>query len=819
MHPRIRVIATQHLDVAYLWERSPAGEDLMIECFERALQMLEERPSRAFRFSRSTAWSFHVLELRRPDLFPRVAEHVRSGRIEVAGGQWVEPDNVLPGGEAMVRQGLYGQSYFADRFGKTARVAWNPDVFGHPATLPQILRGCGLEGYYFHRCIPTSAGGQIKQFTWRGQDSSEVLCLAGNWRGEPVREALEECIQDIRTTGLPMSFLATGANSDRRVTMEPGWPASFDEVRADRRGADADWSFAEEVVDDMRDYRERLPVIEGDLGFQFTGTYTTEGNIKRRNRRMEALLADTEKLAVSALLQGFAYPADGLREAWRDLCVNGFHDIICGTCYQYIHEEALDLYARIETRTHAAQGAAWAHLHGADSSESGITLFNSLSYERQEPLLLPSTMAKNLPGPMQEVEGPAGESLLLTLTPAVPPFGFAMLGSGKAPGPLSASAHPGVLVLENQYLRAEIDGATGELRGLTDLARGEEVLSLELPSNRLVFYGDRTPLENFEPWYIDYTGEAFESEVVDAPRITEDGPVRVSVSTGRRGILGSDLPPTLVEQHLQLYSDLPYLVVALQGNWQARNVLLKAEFDFPFPCSRVVSELGFGVLETRPGSQRGAQIVQKDSSVEDGLEHGSEIPDPDLPMHRWVDYEGEGRGVAILNDGKYGFDLSSRGVRLSLMRAPRHRDGNLVGLGEFSFNYAILPHPGDWRSADIPFQAVRFNHPLRWHPGEVCPDLAARGRGLLSVSRRGIEISAVKPAEDGDGLILRLFDSFGTGGEVTLSSALPLEGVKDNDLIEQPHEPELPAILQTEKNIRLTLRPFEIRTLRLYLAS
>ena len=122
---RIHVIATQHLDVAYLWKRHPDGEALMKRCFERAIEMIEAYPEIRFLFSRSTAWSFYIVERNYPDLFEKISKYVHLDRIELCGGQWVEPDNILPDGETLARQGLYGQTYFESRFGKRASVGWN----------------------------------------------------------------------------------------------------------------------------------------------------------------------------------------------------------------------------------------------------------------------------------------------------------------------------------------------------------------------------------------------------------------------------------------------------------------------------------------------------------------------------------------------------------------------------------------------------------------------------------------------------------------------------------------------------------------------
>jgi hypothetical protein len=227
----------------------------MRRCFERAIEMIEADPDAQFVFSRSTAWSFHIIEQQHPALFEQVKRYVRLGRIELCGGQWVEPDNIIPDGETLVRQSLYGQGYFQSRFGRGATVGWNPDAFAHGHTLPQILRLSRLEGYYFHRCQPLDdSGNGVTQFIWEGLDGSRIYAFSGKWRGRPDPSELAACISEMERTGLPMDFIVTGANSDRRVTMEVDWIPALARAREETGIPQADWAFAGDVIEDIRSY-------------------------------------------------------------------------------------------------------------------------------------------------------------------------------------------------------------------------------------------------------------------------------------------------------------------------------------------------------------------------------------------------------------------------------------------------------------------------------------------------------------------------------------------------------------------------------------
>jgi alpha-mannosidase len=844
--PHIHVIATQHLDVAYLWRRHPEGEELMRQCLQRAVDMIEAYPDARFLFSRSTAWSYHVIEREFPGLFRKVAEYIDQRRIELCGGQWVEPDVILPDGETLVRQSLYGQGYYRDRFGRQATVAWNPDAFAHSHTLPQILAKSGLEAYYFHRCQPLDRDGRgITQFIWEGLDGSRVFVFSGKWRGRPDAGQLHACAAEMEETGLPMAFLVTGANSDRRVTMEVDWIPALQRATDEVGAVPARWAFASDVVRDMRSHADRLPLVVGELGFQFTGTYTSEGNIKRHTRYSEALLTDAEKACACAALLGYAYPQAGLTAAWRDLCVNAFHDIVCGTCYQHVHEEALELFRDIEAQGQGMRDDALCFIAGRvdtrcpEGARDGqpLLVYNTLSWDRRAPVVLRDL--ENARAARCEVEIVADDGTVLPLqritledgapalvfVPAeeVPALAYARFYVRAAPHAravlptgVSLLVEAGrVFRLENAVLIAQIDHDTGALCRLYDKVHGVELLAPGTTGNRLVLYGDHTELSGYEPWYIGYTGDVLEAWQGQSACVVENGPVRACVRVVRQASLDPDLPRTEIVQDIVLYRDMPYLLFQTRGDWQAKRSLLKAEFDLSFSCTRVACEMPYGVAEREPHLGQAAFRISQGSAQEDDMRAGTAVPEPDRPMQRWLDFSDGTVGVAFLNNGKYGYDASPRQVRLSLMRAPVHRDGELVGLGRFAFSYALMPHRGDWREAHLPQRGYGLNHELLPISAAPHDGPALENVSCYRIQDPGVLITVVKRAQGNGSIILRLYESLGRSVSTTLTSAVKIAYVLACDLLEAPLADGGCCRQVSGRAVEVALQPFEIVTLLL----
>lgn len=853
---RVHVIATQHLDVAWLWTRAPQGEDLMRQCFERAIEMIEQYPEERFVFSRSTAWSFWIVEQRYPKLFEQVKRYVAEDRIELCGGEWVEPDHLIPDGESMVRQSALGQWYYQEAFGKTASVCWVPDIFGHANTLPQIFLKSGLEGYYFHRCRPRDDEGRtLHQFLWEGPDGSQVYALSGQWIQRPCEDDLRAAVLEMEGSGLPATHVAIGRGSDRQIIMQRDWTPLPSQLSSDPEMPECKWSSSDEVLQEMKAYRDQLPVVSGELGFQFTGTYTSNDFNKRAIRRLEALLLNAEKVSSWASLGGFAYPAEQLTTAWRDFCVNQFHDIICGCSYGNVHEEDRPLFDEVERR------AQWAldesldfmsdRIHAAlpeGKRDNAVAVFDTVAWPRESPAILSRdddalVLVRDSEGnvvPSQAVVADDGQSGLLVVNEGSG-VGATLYHLEQGAIDNHASQIADGFILENNFVRAEIDPTSGEITRLLDKRSGRECLPEGGRGNRLTLLREEAArITNagfgYDPWNIVYTGEELDrGQVVDA-RVIETGPVRGRIRIERRIQIEDDLPETVVVQDIILYSHSPMIHFETHGQWQARRASLRANFDLSFTCDRVAVEAPYGVVERAPHVGSAQAELDADSAAEDG---GSAMDEPDRYMQKWLDVGDGERGLLLVNNGKYGYDTAPDRVGLSLLRAPvmRIAQDEITGLGAFDFSYAIAPHEGGWRDIDAPRQGYDFNYhsvAKALRPAQagyqnlvgsqwwdlldgkpVVPSQFIRSEG------DGVLVTVAKQAEDGDGFVIRLVETLGRSTTARLLFAGDIESATECDLLERSSDDDNCSVLpttapqiETGGRVTVEMSPFEIKTLR-----
>ena len=248
------MIGNAHIDPVWLWQWQEGFQETLAT-FRSALDRMDETPD--FRFTASSAALYSWVQPIDPEMFAEIQARVAEGRWEVAGGWWIEPDCNIPGGESFVRQALYGQRFFKEAFGVTARVGYAVDSFGHHAVLPQILKKSGLDFYVFMRPGPHEKGLPGRLFWWEAEDGSRVLtfripftytswghdlehhvrrCAAemkppvdsfmcfygvGNHGGGPTQENIESIQRLAGDPDLPeLTFGTTGAFFDAAVAAE-----------------------------------------------------------------------------------------------------------------------------------------------------------------------------------------------------------------------------------------------------------------------------------------------------------------------------------------------------------------------------------------------------------------------------------------------------------------------------------------------------------------------------------------------------------------------------------------------------------------------
>ena len=818
----VDIVATghAHLDVAWLWTlgqtRRKAGRT-----FYNVLRLMEQFPE--YHFTQSQPQVYEFVRQDYPALFEAIAQRVAEGRWEPIGGMWVEADCNLSGPESLARQLVLGRTFFREHFGDQAEspVLWLPDVFGYAWNLPQLIKQAGLD-YFFTIKIGWNQYNRLPYdtFWWQGLDGTRVLT---HFSTAPDPYGYGGSTYNAEVT--PAQVIGTWANFQQKELQQPllmaygygdggGGPtremlengremAAFPATPRVSQGA---------VIDFFRRLEascgKQLPVWNGELYLELhRGTYTTQSRNKRANRKSEFLLHDAEFLATLASLLDptYQYPAATLRQAWQLVCLNQFHDIIPGSSIHAVYAESQQQYAQLEAWGKAVRDEALEVI--AAHGEGDLLIVNPAGVVRADLALWrgqlqPGQSLVQADGTPVAVQ--ATTDGLLLATGDLPPFSVTSLflaegkGSLAAPRPANegdAGDCPGLTPLqitptrlENEHLRVELNAA-GDIVRIYDKLNRREVLPGGALANQFLAFEDR-PLR-WDAWDIEiyYDDKVWTSDPASAVRILEAGPLRATLEIRRR-ILHSDYV-----QRISLACNSTRLDFDTTIDWRERHILLKVAFPVDVLSPTATYEIQWGNVQ-RPTHRNTSWDWARFETC----------------AQKWVDLSEGGYGVSLLNDCKYGHDIRDNVIRLSLLRGTTSPDPE-ADQGEHRFAYSLLPHAGGWNETTIN-AAYAVNDPLLVVERRAGARASRQNtlRPLVSTDRPNIIVETVKRAEDGRGVIVRLYESQRQRGEVTLHTGFDLASAWRVNLLEQSQE-EL--TLNDGNRVSFFVKPYEIVTLRL----
>ena len=774
--PEFWAFGHAHIDTAWLWPLAETWRKCA-RTFSNQLALMAEYPEHKFLCSQPE--QFRWMQLQHPELYARIKAAADAGQWLAEGGMWVEADTNVPSGEALIRQFIHGKRFFADEFGVDSELMWLPDVFGYSGALPQIMAGCGIKYFSTQKIYWGAYTGAepfpFNTFWWEGIDGTAVLSHFHNDYNALCSpdHTLRRWHERVQKDGLSSRLFPFGFG-------DGGGGATRDHLEFLRRQRDLEGAPRMRVagpIDFFKDLERRGTGAQryvGELYFAaHRGTYTTQAKTKRGNRKSEAALREAEFWSVAAAAgNGLAVPAADLDAAWKIVLLNQFHDILPGSSIQRVYAEAEADYAKvIETAERIRQTAVTAITDDAPT----ITVFNSLSWQRQNLVELPQGTT-DLGVPIQQLSD--GTTVAEVTAPSC---GWTPLARGAAVEVDNTLTATGT-TLENELLRVEFD-ARGGITSLFDKYAGRELTAGVC--NDLRLYKD-VP-NSFDAWDIDSMYEQSPVPLEDEATIEvlDAGPLVARLRIARK------LHDSTLTQIVSLRRDSMLVRFDTSIDWQESHKLLKVNFPVDYHADEALHEIQFGHLR-RPT-------------------HKSRKYDADrfeVSNRYWTALVEEGRGLAVLNDCKYGVSVARNSINLTLLKSALAPDMT-ADKGRQQFTYAVCAWTGPFVDSPVVRQGYELNHPLTLTAG------TADERSLFAIDADNVILETVKPAEDGSGdVILRLYESKRTATRCTLSTTLPLAGAAITDMLERPCS-ELDC---ARGAMPLDLRPFEIKTLRLRLS-
>lgn len=813
--PEIYCVGHTHIDCAWLWTLR-VTEDKAVRSFSTVLELMRQYPEYIFMSSQPQLYKY--VKKNAPQVYEEIKERVKEGRWEPEGGMFVEADCNLASGESLVRQFIYGKRFFREEFGVDNEILWLPDVFGYSAALPQIMEKCGIH-YFMTTKISWNEFNKMPYdtFLWEGIDGTRVLT-----HFVPTRDYNKAAVDG----GMETEHFTTYNGYINPTQMLGGWSRysqkylnneilccfgfgdggggpTRDMLENQRRIARGIPDSPRTKMSTSREFfhtleknvsgNKYLPLWVGELYLEYhRGTYTSMARNKKYNRKSEFAYQNEEMFALlDSRLNGAAYPEESLREGWETILRNQFHDILPGSSIREVYEDSREEYEKILGESRKITGDSLKHLAAAVNAPArSLVVFNPnsaaacdvVTFTFDNDLTWPAVYDGDRELPVQKT---ADGSWMFTAS-EVPGKGYKTFRLAEASQKDVQEMTITDQVMENDFFQLTF-AENGQFDRIFDKRAGREVLKPGQRGNVLVTYEDRP--HNFDAWDVNhyYTEKSWEINDLDSLEVVENGPVRGTVKLVRH-YLDSE-----IVQYISIYREIPRIDIRNEIDWKEHLIFLKDHFPVDVHTDEATFEIQYGNVK-RPTHENTSWDMAKF----------------EVCHHKWLDVSEDGYGVSVLNDCKYGASVRDGVIGLSMLKSALYPNPE-ADKEHHSFTYSIYPHSQGWREAGTVKQAYQLNNPLtavvKENEGGSQPETFS----YVACDKDNVVVEVVKKAEEGNDVIVRLYECFNRRTQAQLTFGETPVQVWSCDMLENKEE-ELKA---QGNQVQVTLKPYEIRTLRL----
>lgn len=816
--PKITLVGHSHIDVAWLWRLLHTREKTS-RSFSTVLKLMDEYPE--YTFVQSSPQLYKFIKEDYPEIYAKIKEKIKAGKWEVTGGMWVEADCNLTSGESLVRQFLHGRKFIQEEFGLDWNILWLPDVFGYSWALPQIIKKSGMK-YFMTTKISWSQFNhpEYDTFKWRGIDGTEVLThfittpeinnqedfytyngllnpesVKGIWDNYQQKEINDELLLAYGWGdgggGPTRKMIETGKN----IRKIPGMP----EIEFGK----AETYFSR--LDQKVSSNKNLPVWDGELYLEYhRGTYTSQAEVKKNNRKAEILLHDAELFnSLSAAKNYLRYPAQIFKNNWETVLKNQFHDILPGSSIKEVYQDSKAEFKAVFESTEAVLESSLENIAAQiKGEEKKLVVFNSLPWQRSGYIEFEGREIRleNIPASGYKayniVENSEGLKLEAEITAKKEAdFRESQIQYLKAKSKSQTSfienknnllkLKEDKKLVENRYYKIKLN-KLGQIISIFDRQYQREVLPEGSRANLLQAFEDR-PMR-FDAWDIDIYYQEKEYEINDLQDMKID-----KLSDKIIVNLEWKFLKSTIKQKMIVYANQRRIDFKTNIDWQEKQILLKTAFPVDLRTTKATYEIQFGNVKRNTHWNTSWDYAKFETVG-----------------HKWADLSERDYGVSLLNDCKYGYDIKDQTMRLTLIKSGIYPDPE-ADQGKHSFTYSLYPHAGDWFEGETVKEAYQLNYSLKTVISQSSLGEQPQQKSYIKVDADSTILETVKKAEDSEALILRFYEYGNRREKVNIKLDFKFKEIKECSLIEE----ELTELKHEADSFEFEIKPYEIKTFKI----
>ncbi len=754
---KLYMIGNSHIDPVWFWDWDEGMQEVKAT-FSSALERMNEYPE--MKFTSTSSVFFEWIEEISPTLFEEIRKRIKEERWELAGGWFIEPDCILPCGEAFVRQSLYGQRYFKEKFGIMCTCGSNVDSFGHNETLPQILKKSGMDNY-----ISMRPRLDTPLFIWESKDGSCINTISlpadyTTWFYETTKQNIEQTILKIKELhGLPCCYgVGNHGGGPTKQNIE-----TIQQLKKEYSNIELEFSTFKQFFDSLtKEEKENLPIIKSSLEKVNTGCYSMDSRLKKMNRLSEKRLLATDIMLAIELCTTEKQNKnfERMKELWKTLLFNQFHDTLGGTTIKEARDETILQLSKICANCKEIWSISIQNImNQIDTTGDGFPLFlfnpNSTPYNGYVSVELnwfckDSLKLLNPDGietQYQRIHTKAktrnynlGGRRGIVFYANIPAFGFSIYRACVEETTLCDDVrevnNSNPYILENQFIKAEFN-KDGMLCSLYDKVNNYESLKEAISFD--IWIDERDTWGGNQGLNFGDTKERFKLKSIE---VVEDGKIRKAI----RVIYTHG--ESKIEQIYYLYNSSDELVVENNIFWTKEWHLLKYHYPINITNTTAISECSYGT-------------VYRDITDTD-----------EYFMHRFLDVTNNNKeGLFIANDGKYSFNMEDNNLFLTVVRSAIYAQGNsknwynslesyeYTDIGKQSFNLILKPHKESMSQYKRYELATKVSNPYLYILDNCHKGLKKQNTlSIASIDCENVLIVAIKKAEDDNDLIIRLLE-------------------------------------------------------------
>lgn len=718
---KVELVAHSHLDIAYYWRRIHAVQKNLRTVLIQ-LRLMDKYPD--FNYAHTQAYTYETVEKYYPEIFEELKKRIAEGRFEPVGAMYIEPDCNIPSAESLIRQCLYGQTYFRNKFGITVDNAWLPDVFGNSWILPQILKKSGVKYFVSNKMSTWNDTNRFphNNFIWKGIDGSEVYACVPpthfiSWNMPSQIQSNWDAFQDkdTGTATLQMFGYGDGGSGCTEEMIELMHRFNRLSVMPETKH-----TIGKDFLHSNFDENKKLATWDGELYLEMhRGTFTTKAKLKNYNRKTEYLLREAELISSLRMNDGKKYPADELRDCYKKLMINQFHDILPGSHITPVYRDAIADFEEITEKLKTIIG-------------TGNEYFNSLNFARNSVTFIPDENGiftrNGINGRFAKLDIPA-------------------LSCGKIPEtPYQEWYSVDNNIIETPYYVAKLKN-DGSFESIYDKELNREWVNGEF--NKLKIYHD-TP-GNYDAWDIlpNYKDREADIEVCsNLSFMRADGECAELCALLKTG-------ESYWCRIIRFFRQSRGIEIENIVDWKEKHKLAKVQFGCNVLSRELLCDTSAGMICRETHKNTSWQQARFETC-----------------MHNWCDMSETDGGIAIINENKYGVSADENSFAISLLRATIRPDPT-SDMGVHDFCYMIYPHGDNIVKANINNIALEYNIPLV--KADVKSDIP---------NFAPLWLQAVKLSENGKMRVYRLSEQNGSRGKIKLEKKMKILNMLEDEIEE-----------------------------------